>query len=111
MVTIAAPEIEPEARAVADALVDQRFGSSVVRAADFDIRPDHDGDPAVYFEVRLARPTLGLDTWPVEDLRALRARYRRELSTRAIPMITYLRVVSDEPDAVVDDGEMEPGEG
>jgi hypothetical protein len=57
-------------------------GKTEVRNTRVEFREDSSGDEAVYIILTLANPTAGQQTWPIDDLWALR-REVREIKTEA----------------------------
>jgi hypothetical protein len=98
MATMTEAEIEQAATRLVSELRGRQFGTSEVRTADFEIRFDHHDDRAVFFQVKMADPAPGHETWPPADLKELRAFYRSLLTRFQIPLVTFLRVESETPE-------------
>ena len=61
------------------ALTNQEAGGTRVVGARVSYREDSEGEPAVFVELILSDPPAGMDTWPVEDVWALRRAVREAI--------------------------------
>ena len=67
-------------------LAGQETGQTTVKADTVEEREDSSGERALYIVLTLSDPPRGEDTWPVDDLWALRSKVRvavREESSRS----------------------------
>jgi hypothetical protein len=103
---MAATQVEDRGEAVVEHLVGRTFGSTRVVAAIASVGRDADDDPATWLDLVLTDPRG--ETWPLEDMVALRREMVEVAAEADIDTVLYVRVkpLSDD----VQEDELRPGE-
>jgi hypothetical protein len=86
--------------AIRPAMKDQTVGNTPVRDVRVETREDSFGEPAMFVVLVLADPPVGADSWPIDDLRAMKHWVRDFLSKLEIdiPWFVVFEPEHQDPD-------------
>jgi hypothetical protein len=83
---------------VRPAVHDKRFGATHVIDITVETREDSQGEQALFFTLVLGAPPAGSDSWPLEDLRAVRDLLRGVIGEMDLPLSWYVAFEPEHPD-------------
>lgn len=83
---------EGVAQGLAGWLGGKTFGSVTVLASKATIATDLEEEPAVFLDLTVSDPAPNTDTWPIEDVLALRRAVLRKASELQLAMRIYVRL-------------------
>lgn len=92
------------------ALKDRSAGQTMIRDVRVEAGSDSTGEDAVFIVLVLGDPPDGQETWPVDDLRALRGFVREHIAGQTeIPIPWFVRFEPEHPDLDGDAEQLELG--
>lgn len=79
-------------------LKDREAGQTIIRDVRVDVQEDSSGAQAIFVVLVLGDPPAGSDTWPIDDLLALRTLVRDLMASRDLPMPWYVTFEPEHPE-------------